>query len=182
MARLTNLSREELKQEDQKYYDEISASRGSVRGPYGVLLHSPDLAARVAHTGAYVRYDFDMPEALKETVIIATAREIKSQYEFAAHARLARQAGVSESTIKAVADGSAPAGLSGDEQLVVRYTQQLLRDHKVNDATFNAVQERFGIQGALNMTVLIGHYLLVGQVLAAFEVELAPDMTPELVL
>ena len=182
MARLTNLSREELRREDQKFYDEISGSRGSVRGPYGVLLHSPDLAARVAHTGAYVRFDFDMPEALKETVIIATAREIKSQYEFTAHARLARQAGVSESTIKAVADGSAPAGLSGDEQLVVSYTQQLLRDHKVSDATFNAVQERFGVQGTLNMTVLIGHYLLVGQVLAAFEVELAPDMTPELVL
>ena len=182
MARLGNLSREDLKPEDQKYFDEISGSRGGVRGPYGVLLHSPDLAARVAHTGAFVRYDFDMPESLKETVIITTAAEIKSQYEFAAHARLARQAGVSDSTIKAIADGSAPAGLSGEDELVVRYTQQLLRDHKVTDATFNAVQERFGVQGALNMTVLIGHYLLVGQVLAAFEVELSPDMQPELVL
>ena len=182
MARLSNISREELKPEDQKYYDEISGSRGSVRGPYGVLLHSPDLAARVAHTGAFVRYDFDIPESLKETVIITTAREIKSQYEFSAHARLARQAGVSEATIKAIADGSAPANLSGDEEMVVRYTQQLLRDHKVNDATFNAVQEKFGVEGALNMTVLIGHYLLVGQVLAAFEVELAPDMQAELAL
>ena len=182
MARLSNISREELKPEDQKYYDEISGSRGSVRGPYGILLHSPDLAARVAHTGAFVRYDFDIPESLKETVIITTAREIKSQYEFSAHARLARQAGVSEATIKAIADGSAPANLSGDEELVVRYTQQLLRDHKVNDATFNAVQEKFGVEGTLNMTVLIGHYLLVGQVLAAFEVELAPDMQAELAL
>ena len=182
MARLSYISREELKPEDQKYYDEISGSRGSVRGPYGVLLHSPDLAARVAHTGAFVRYDFDIPESLKETVIITTAREIKSQYEFSAHARLARQAGVSEATIKAIADGSAPANLSGDEEMVVRYTQQLLRDHKVNDATFNAVQEKFGVEGALNMTVLIGHYLLVGQVLAAFEVELAPDMQAELAL
>ena len=129
-----------------------------------------------------MRYDFDMPESLKETVIITTAAEIQSQYEFAAHARLARQAGVSDATIKAIADGSAPAGLSGEEELVVRYTQQLLRDHKVTDATFNAVQERFGVQGALNMTVLIGHYLLVGQVLAAFEVELSPDMQPELVI
>ncbi len=182
MARLGNLNREDLNPEDRKYYDEISGSRGGVRGPYGVLLHSPDLAARVAHTGAYVRYEFDMPESLKETVIITTAAEIKSQYEFAAHARLARQAGTPESTIKAIADGSAPAGLSGDEELVVRYTQQLLRDHKVSDVTFNAAQERFGVQGTLNMTVLIGHYLLVGQVLAAFEVELSPDMTPELVV
>ena len=53
-------------------------------------------------------------------MIITTAAEIKSQYEFAAHARLARQAGVSDPTIKAIADGSAPAGLSGEEELVVR--------------------------------------------------------------
>ena len=122
MARLDNLTREQLKPEDQQFFDEISGSRGSVRGPYGVLLHSPKLAARVAHTGTHVRFDFDWPEALKETVILATASEIKSQYEFTAHAILARKAGASESTIKALADGTAPAGLSGDEELVVRYT------------------------------------------------------------
>ena len=182
MARLDNLTRDQLRPEDQQFFDEISSSRGSVRGPYGVMLHSPKLAARVAHTGTHVRFDFDWPEALKETVILATAREIKSQYEFTAHARLARQAGASESTIKALADGTAPAGLSGDEELVVRYTQQLLRDHKITDETYQAVVDRFGVQDTVNLTGLIGHYLLVGQILAAFEVELAPDMTPELVL
>ena len=155
MARLDNLTREQLRPEDQQFFDEISASRGSVRGPYGVLLHSPKLAARVAHTGTYVRFDFDWPESLKETVILATAREIKSQYEFTAHARLARQAGTSESTIKALADGSAPAGISGDEELVVRYTQQLLRDHKITDETYQAAVDRFGVQGTMDMTGLI---------------------------
>ena len=45
MSRLSDVSREELKPEDQQYFDEIVGSRGSVRGPYGVLLHSPQLAA-----------------------------------------------------------------------------------------------------------------------------------------
>ena len=180
MARLPNLTRDQLKPEDQKYYDEIAGSRGSVRGPYGVLLHSPDLAARVAHTGAYVRFDFDMPDSLKEVVIITTAREIKSQYEFAAHARLARKAGVSEETIRAIAQGTAPEGLSGEEELLVRYTRELLGDHKISDATFNAVRGRYGDRGVVDLTALIGHYLLVGQVLAAFDIDLAPGMTPEL--
>ena len=108
MARLPNVTRDELKPEDQHFFDEIVGSRGSVRGPYGVLLHSPNLAARVAHTGTYVRFDFDIPEALKEVIIIATAREIRNQYEFAAHARLARGHGVTEDTIGAIARGSAP--------------------------------------------------------------------------
>src|ERR687892_477435 len=134
MARLPNLNRDQLKPEDQKFYDVIADSRGGVRGPYGVLMHSPDLAARIAHTGTYVRYNLDLPEALRETIILATAREIKSQYEFYAHARLARQAGLSEDTIQAIAHGTAPQGLAGDEERLVRYVPELLRNHKISDA------------------------------------------------
>ena len=180
MARLPNVNSDELKPEDQQYFDEIVGSRGSVRGPYGILLHSPQLAARVAHTGTFVRFEFDVPEALKELVIITTAREITSQYEFSAHARLAREAGVSEETIQAVAKGTAPQGLSGDEEILVRYTKELVGGHKISDATFNAVKDRFGVQNTVNFTGLIGHYLLVGQILLAFDVELAPGMTAEI--
>ena len=180
MARLPNLNRDQLKPEDQKFYDAIEGSRGGVRGPYGVLLHSPDLASRVAHTGSYVRYNLDLPEALRETIIIATAREIHSQYEFFAHARLARQAGVSEDTIQAIAQGRAPQGLTGDAAILVQYVQELLRHHKISDSTFNAVRDRFGMQRTLEITALIGHYLLVGQILAAFDVDLPDGVTPEL--
>lgn len=180
MARLPNLEKEQLRPEDHQFYESIADSRGSVRGPYGVLLHSPDLAARVAHTGTYVRFNFDMSEALKETIIITTAREIRSQYEFSAHARLARQAGVSDDTIKAIANGSAPAGLSGDEELLVKYVKELVQNHKISDQTFNAVKDKFGTQRTVEITGLVGHYLLVGQILLAFEVDLPDGVEPEI--
>ena len=180
MARLPNLEKDQLSPSDQHFYESIADSRGSVRGPYGVLLHSPDLAARVAHTGTYVRFNFDMSEALKETIIITTAREIRSQYEFSAHARLARQAGVRDDTIKAIANGSAPAGLSGDEELLVRYVKELVQNHKITDQTFNAVKDKFGTQRTVEITGLVGHYLLVGQILLAFEVDLPDGVEPEI--
>ena len=46
MVRLPDVTREQLKPEDQKVFDEIVSSRGGIRGPYGILLHSPGLAAR----------------------------------------------------------------------------------------------------------------------------------------
>ena len=76
--------------------------------------------------------------------------------------------------------GTAPDGLSGDAEMLVQYTQQLVRNNKVSDQTFNAVKDRFGIEDTVNITGLIGHYLLVGQILGAFEVELGPDMAKEL--
>ena len=180
MPRITPKTREELSAEDQPYYDAIVGTRGSVRGPFGVLLNSPKLAARVADTGAFVRFEFGQPEALKETLIIATAKEMNQQYEFSAHARLAREAGVAESTIKAIAEGTAPAGLEGDEALLVNYVHELLRQHQVSDATFQAMTARFGQEDTLHFTVLCGHYLLVAQVLTAFDVELGEGMAKEL--
>ena len=123
MARLPNLERDQLSPADQKFYDAIADSRGSVRGPYGVLLHSPDLAARVAHTGTYVRYNLDLPEALRETIILATAREIKSQYEFFAHARLARQAGEVGGTLPAVLNAANEVAVDCFCQQRIRFDQ-----------------------------------------------------------
>ena len=180
MARIPEVTREQMKEEDRTVYDEIAESRGSIRGPYGILLHSPQLAQRVAATGAYVRFEGDLPKDLREVVILATAREIASQYEFTAHARLARELGVSESTIAALSDGSAPAGLSGDEELVVRLAQELLRNRNVSERTFDAVKDRFGVQGTVDLVGTIGHYQLVGNIIAAFGITLAPGMTPEL--
>ena len=180
MARLTDVTRDQLAPEHQEFFDSIASSRGSVRGPYGVLLHSPDLAARVAHTGAYVRFDLDISEAHREIIICATAREIRQQYEFSAHARLARQAGVSEDVVSAIATGKAPEGLSGIEASLVKYVQELSQNHKISDDTFNAVSGHFGMQKTVEITALIGHYLLVGQILSAFEVDLPDGVQPEI--
>ena len=180
MARIPEVTREDMKLEGREVYDEIAESRGSIRGPYGVLLHSPRLAQRIAATGAYVRFEGDLPKDLREVVILTTAREIASQYEFTAHARFAREFGVSESTISALADGSAPAGLSGDEELVVRFAQELLRNRSVSEGSFDAVKDRFGVQETVELVGIIGHYQLVGNIIAAFDIRLAPGTTPEL--
>jgi hypothetical protein len=74
------------------------------------------------------------------------------------------------------------AGLSGDEARVVRYTQESLRHHNISDATFNAVRHRLGMQKTVERTGLMGHDLLVCQILAAFEVDLPKNVQPEIPL
>ena len=179
MPRIPSVTRDQLTPDDRHYFDRIAESRGSVRGPYSVLMHSPKLAGLVSDLGEYLRFGTEIPKDLTEVVTLATAREIGSRYEFYAHAPLARKAGVSEQTFLAIAHGSAPEDLSGDEEMVVRYTQELLRDRKISDTTFDVVQNRFGVQGMVDLTALVGHYLLVGHVMAAFDVEPPPGEPPE---
>ena len=180
MARLPQVGRDELNVEDQSAYDEIVKSRGQVRGPFTMLIHSPQLCARVAATGEYLRFNSALSPALREVATLAVAREVNSQFVFTAHARLARQANVTETTIDALKRGNTPEGISSDEALVMKFVRELLRDRKVTDATFAAARERFDAQGTVDLTGIIGHYLSVIQVINAFEIELSPDVAPEL--
>ena len=178
--RVPEVKREDLKPEDQVYYDEIVESRGGVRGPFPALLHSPELASLVAATGHYARFGCVLPNPLREVAIICASRENRNQYVFTAHVRLARQAGVAESIIDAVKQGDLPSDTPADEAMVMRFVRELVGQRKVSDDSFNAVKERWGIQGAVDLTGLVGHYMLVMQVINAFDIQHAEGVVLEL--
>src|SRR5262249_4675563 len=77
-------------------WDRIAKSRGRVAGPFAALLHSPELARCIAETGHHVRFEGPLAQAERELAIITVARALDCQYEWAAHAVLARRAGVRE--------------------------------------------------------------------------------------
>ncbi len=177
MARVPEINkREDLPTEQQPIFDEIAASRGRVSGPFKVLLNSPEVTRRIAHTGAYIRFESTLPDDVNELAVLATSRELDCQYEWTAHEPNARRAGVREEAIVAIRDRKAPQGLTPKEAVVVSYVQELLRDHRVSEATFQAALQRFGNQALTDLTATIGYYGMLACALNAFEVE--PDVPP----
>ena len=90
------------------------------------------------------------------------------------------KAGVRREAIAAVRDHRAPAGLTEDEALVVAYVVQLLQHHRVDDATFAAMRDRFGVEGVVELTATVGYYGMLACVLNAFDVapEAGADVLP----
>lgn len=180
MARIPQITSKEAVPPDKRYvFDAIVASRGRVGGPFSILMHSPDTAERTAHLGAYLRYESTLPKTNRELAIITTAREFDCNYEWSAHATLALEAGVSEATVNAVAKRSDVDGLPEDDALIIRFGRELHRKHQISDATFQAAQQRFGEQGVVELTAIMGYYALLAYTLNTFEVQPAPD-TPRL--
>lgn len=174
MTRIPTIeTKEQVAPEGRAAYDLIVKSRGAIRGPFAVLLHSPEFAARASELGAYVRFESKFPTREKEVVILAAAREVDCRFEWGAHVEMARKAGVREEAIAAIRDRWAPKGLTPDEALLVAYVQQLLRVHRVDEPTFRAMQERFGLELLVELTGAIGYYALLACALNAF------DVTPE---
>ena len=150
-ARVPLVEREKATPAQQAAWDKIGQSRGRVAGPFAALLHSPELATRIAATGHYVRFDGPLQHTVREIAIITVARALDAQYEWAAHAMLARKAGVSEEVITAIRERKAPAGLNADEAQVWGYANALMQKHRVSDKDFAALQARFGLEGLVDL-------------------------------
>lgn len=144
--------------------------RGSVRGPFKVLLHSPQLADRVQALGAYVRFHCKVPAKLRELAILVTAHHWHAQYEWYAHDIEARKAGLAESIIESIRKGERPKFTEPGEEIVYDFSSELYAKKRVSDATFRKAQDLLGTQGVIDLGGLLGHYNVIAIALNICEV------------
>src|ERR1044071_7429575 len=97
IARLLALPRiEQIPEKDRKFAETIVASRGAISGPFTAFLHSPEVAARVAHLGAYVRFEGSLDMKVRVLAAMTVAREFEAMYVWGAQTGGARRLGVCE--------------------------------------------------------------------------------------
>ncbi|MGH7031739.1 MAG: carboxymuconolactone decarboxylase family protein [Stellaceae bacterium] len=175
MARLPSITRkDQVADKDQAVFDSIVASRGAVQGPFTMFLNSPELAGRVAHLGAYVRFEGSLDMRVRVLAAMTVAREFEAVYVWGAQAGGARRQGVPEATITAIRENHS-RGVPPEDAEIVELTRQLLRRHRVDDATADRLRARFGDDGFIQLTGAIGYYSLLAMTVNACELEAAPN-------
>ena len=174
MARLTPItSKEQVAPKDHAIVDGITASRGAIQGPFTMFLHSPELAGRLAHLGAYVRFEGSLDMRVRVLAAMTVARELDAVYVWGAQTGGARRLNVPESTITAIREKHS-RGLPAEDAQIVDFTRQLLRDHRVDDATAKAMRARFGDDQFIQLTGAIGYYCMLAMTVNACELEAGP--------
>jgi 4-carboxymuconolactone decarboxylase len=139
--------------------------RGEVRGPFLPLLHHPALASRLQQLGETLRWGGKLPDAVRELAVLITAQRWSCDYEWRMHEPLARKAGLGDAAIAAIARGMQPDGASAEQSVAYAFCRQAHRDGRVDDAVFEEVKLRFGLDGALELLALCGYYSLMAMVL-----------------
>ena len=174
MARLTPItSKDQVAAKDHAIVDAIEGSRGALQGPFTMFLHSPEIAGRVAHLGAYVRFEGSLDMRVRVLAAMTTAREFEAIYVWGAQTGGARRLGVPEATITAIREKHS-RGIPPEDAQIVEFTRQLLQKHRVDDAAFKAIQGRFGSDGLIQLTGAIGYYSMLAMTVNACELEAAP--------
>jgi 4-carboxymuconolactone decarboxylase len=152
----------------------------TVGAPFNVYLRSPILADQLRRVGEHIRFRSTLPARLNEFAILVTARYWGAQYEWFAHHRLALKAGLAPGLADELAQGRRPAGMQDDEAAIYDFSHQLHHLHRVSDAAFQAVADRFGEQGVMDLIAVNGYYTLVSMVLNVDRTPLPGGASPPL--
>lgn len=175
MPRLAPLDLNKLDPEQKKVADAIlSGPRGGLRGPFEPWLRSPVLADRAQKLGEYCRFDNSLPRDLSELAICLVGRHFKAQFEFYAHARLAKEAGLAEDIIEAVRLRATPPFKRDVEKVVYDFVTEYLETNRVAPTNYKRALDAFGEKGVVDLVGVCGYYMLVSMTLNVFEVPLPP--------
>lgn len=186
MSRLPDLRREQLGSEGQAVWDAIVASRGShlvtddgaLRGPFNAFVHAPAAGGPLSELGAALRFGTSFGRRLTEVAIITVASRWQAEFEWAAHAQLAREAGVPDEVVDTIGRGDEPPFAAPDERIVYAVAAELTRTGRVSEDSYAAARDLLGDQGIVELVSLCGYYTVISYLLNAFAVPPPPGVPP----
>jgi len=186
MSRLPELCRDQLSPAAQSVWDAIVGTRGSrlvtpgggLAGPFNAFVHAPDVGRGLADLGATLRFGTSIDRRLTEVAIITVGARWKAEFEWWAHARMAREHGVPDAVVAAIGRGADPPFEADDERVVHAIAAALAHRGHLTEPVYNAGLELLGDTGMVELVSLCGYYTLISFLLNAFEVELPAGRQP----
>src|SRR6266568_2179649 len=151
---------DELDARGQEVWDGVAGSRGSA-------------------LGGRIRFRTSIERRLSELAIITVGAAWKAEFEWWAHARMAREHGVSDAVVDAIGRGGDPPFEAEDERAIYTAIRQLTSTGRLGQDVYDAAQRLLGDAGMVELVSLCGYYTLISYLLNAFTVPLPPGARPQ---
>jgi 4-carboxymuconolactone decarboxylase len=186
VSRLPYLRYDDLDRDGQEVWDRVVGSRGDqlvdgqggLVGPFNAFVHAPDVGKHLAALGRVLRFETSIERRLSEVAIITMGAAWKAEFEWWAHARMARKHGVPDAVVDAIGRGDEPLFEADDERAIYAVARQLAGTGQVDQKTYDAAQRLLGDTGVVELVSLCGYYTLISFLLNAFTVPLPPGAAP----
>jgi 4-carboxymuconolactone decarboxylase len=151
---------------------ELQDAQGALNGPFGVMLYAPALSGPLQELGAAVRYRTTMNDRTREIAILTVATATGSAFERHAHEPIGQAVGLTEAELSALRNGTFT---SADPTETAAYTvcRRLLDANARQpwcDEEYTAAVAALSREGVLELTVLVGYYRTLAQLMHVFAV------------
>ncbi len=147
---------------------------GKLIGPFNPYLYSTGITPGFLQ---WMQADADhttLNKRVHEVVILSVGAVWKSPFELYAHSAVARKAGLPETAIAALVRGESSDELTAEERVAHRFARQLADERRVDDDLYREAEAAFGRHGLVDMSFLVGLYLLTCAQLNVFHIP-APE-------
>lgn len=186
MSRLPELRRDQLNAGAQSVWDAIVGTRGGrletpeggLSGPFNAFVHAPDVGRGLTDLGATLRFGTSIERRLSELAIITVGAHWHAEFEWWAHARMARERGVPHAVVDAIGRGEEPPFEAEDERVVYAVARSLVQAGRLDQASYDAGHALLGDTGMVELVSLCGYYTLISFLLNAFAVPVPAGNQP----
>jgi 4-carboxymuconolactone decarboxylase len=186
-SRLEYLRYDDLDARGREVWDGVAGSRGGelvndeggLIGPFNAFVHAPGVGRHLSALGGRLRFKTSIPRRLSELAIITVGAAWKAEFEWWAHARMAREHGVSDVVVDAIGRGDDPPFDADDERAMYTVARQLTGTGQLDQGAYDAAQRLLGDEGMVELVALCGYYTLISYVLNAFAVPVPAGAAPQ---
>ena len=172
MARLPLVPEPQVPQDLKVAYHGVSKPESGLAATYQALFASPLIASQLAKLDELLRDRVGLEPWVRLTVALTVAHERGNQALWASLEPLAREAGVRDTVIDAIAAGTAPRGLLPKEGIWAHFAKEIL-SNQVRDSTWQAITHLVGDNGAINLAITVCYYEMMARLNGTFALETA---------
>jgi 4-carboxymuconolactone decarboxylase len=162
MARLPLVTEEQVSPALSSAYRKAAGNDSGLSDTFRALFNSSKLASQLAGLDELVSDPATLEPWVRFTVALTVAKEVGNHALWEAFEPQARQAGVRDTVIDAIAAGTAPRGLLPKEGIWAQFAIEVLRD-QVRDSTWQAVCHLAGEPGAVNLAAAACYYHMMAR-------------------
>jgi 4-carboxymuconolactone decarboxylase len=175
MNRILEISSEKLTPEQTTVFEQLTAGRGRILGPYKIWIHSPAVASGMEKIGTFLNKHASLSKREVEIGILVIAQHWDADFVRQAHIREGKAAGLTQETIDAILAGRDPKLTDPHERAVHRFAAALAGGAKMTDAEFSGIEKEIGRAGVAEVLVLLGYYTSVALGMKVHEVPVPPQ-------
>lgn len=145
---------------------------------FPTLAQHPELFRAWLRFGGYLLTSGKLPGLDRELLILRTAVNCASSYEWGQHVRISLAGGIERDVIDRVLDGPDAEGWTPHESALLRAADELHSGSRIADETWAALAETLDTEQLMETALVVGHYQMLAGALNSFGVELDEGLEP----
>lgn len=153
---------------------ELLGRRGNapVLNIFRTLVRHPALYRAFMKFGSHILGTNTIAPREREILILRAGHLCKSPYELHQHTAIGKRVGLTELELERIAEGPTAPGWTSLESAMLQAADDLVKEHRVGDATWNALKAELSEQQLIDLVFTVGQYTMVSMALNTFGVQI----------